>query len=93
MGAEGFPLTEGYIKPTHLLNFFQGNKTYEYMKFLKKQNYKKGSLPVCEKMYERDLLLTDICRYPLTKKHIDLFTEAIEKIQANISEFSKIPRQ
>lgn len=86
MSAEGFVLNEGYIKPMHLLELFKGKRLYKYMPRLNPQNYKKNVCPTVERMYEKELLLTNICRYPLTKNHIDLFIQAVTKIKNNIKE-------
>lgn len=87
MRAEGFTLNEGYIKPMHLLKMFQGKRLYNYMPWLKPENYKKKLCPTAERMYERELLLTNICRYPLDKKYIDLFVQAVLKIRRNVKKF------
>ncbi len=87
MKKEGFNLNSGYLKPLHLLSLFQKKKIYKnsgYPFTLNKDlNYSKGICPVAEKFYEKELILTDICRYPLSKLHVNLFIKAIEKIISN----------
>lgn len=83
MRAEGFAVNEGYVKPMHLLTLFQGKQLYERMPWLNPQDYRKNMCPTVERMYESKLLLTNICRYPLTKKYIDLFVRAVGKIKDN----------
>jgi len=88
MKAEGFSLSEGYTKPTYLLNFFQDESTYKYWPRLRKELYKKGCCPIAERMYEKELLFAAICRDPLTKRQIDLFVESLNKI-ARLKEYLK----
>ena len=52
--------------------------------------YSKGGCPVCEKMYEKELMLTGICRHPHTKKDIDDAIAAFGKIFDNLEELKKI---
>ncbi|MBI3282953.1 DegT/DnrJ/EryC1/StrS family aminotransferase, partial [Candidatus Curtissbacteria bacterium] len=86
MRAEGFALNEGYMKPMHLLGMFKGKRLYKYMPWLNPQNYRKNMCPTVERMYEEKLLLTNICRHPLTKSDIDLFARAALKVKNNIGQ-------
>lgn len=94
MEKEGFKLNQGYLKPLYLIPLFQKKQTYKNSGYPftlnNNQNYSKGICPVAEKFYEKELLLTDICRYPLERKHIDLFVEAIKKIFSNREELKRL---
>lgn len=88
--AEGVPVSAGYVKPLYLIPMYQRLKVYNqtnypfYNNYNQSQvDYSKGSCPVVERMYEKELLTTNICRYPLTTGHIDLFIKAIKKIYQN----------
>ncbi len=84
MKAEGFPLCEGYTKPLYLMPLYQKRRIYAGSKFpfdKSRASYKKGICPVAERLYEKELLLTTICHRGRTKKDIDLFIRAIEKIE------------
>jgi len=96
MQAEGFALSQGYQKPIYLFPAYQKKQIYpgSQFPFVSKEyphkiNYGKGICPVAEKMYEKELLITEICRPPQTKKDIDMFVKAIEKIEQNIDELKK----
>jgi len=95
MKKEGMPIGGGYVNPLYLIPMYQRLKIYNNSNFpfnLGNYSYPRGLCPVCERMYEKELLTTNICRYPLTKEHIDLFVKAIKKIQANkdkLIEYSK----
>lgn len=93
MSAEGFALNEGYQEPIYLFPAYQKKEIYpnSHFPFISKEyphkiDYSKGICPVAEKMYEKELLCTNICQPPKTKKTIDLFVKAIEKIEENIEE-------
>jgi len=93
MRAEGFPLNEGYLKPLYLMPLYQKKEIYPGSKFpfASKDyetvvSYEKGICPIAEKMFEQELILTTICNSQRTKRDIDLFIKAIEKIEDNIEE-------
>lgn len=91
MAAEGFSISEGYQKPLYLLPVYQKKQMYEHSQFpfVSKEypqhmSYAKGICPVAERMYERELLVTNLCQPPKTKRHIDSFVAALRKIEQHI---------
>lgn len=95
MGAEGFPMSKGYLVPLHLLPLFQQQKAFNDTHFPFKNSYyggkpdyRKGICPVVERMYEKEFTLIDVCQYPHTKKHIDLFVRALKKVLAHTDELA-----
>jgi perosamine synthetase len=95
MEAEGFSLGEGYIKPLYLMPLFQNKRAYpgshcpfDCPRYKGKVSYDRGICPVAEELYEKTLLTTNICRYPVKKSHIDLFLSAIDKVAYNGPELS-----
>ncbi len=89
MKAEGFALNSGYVKPIYLLNFFHDASTFTFWPQLRPELYEKGRCPVTEELFEKKLLFTTICRYPLTETHIDLFVEAVKKVAEHVSELKQ----
>ena len=94
--AEGFPVTIGYLRPIYLEPMYRQLKAYGKKGFpfkgphiSKKIEYKKGIAPVCERMHFKELLFTNICRYPLNETDIDGFVQAVEKIIKNVHEIKK----
>lgn len=90
MAAEGFPIVEGYVKPVHLMQLYQRKKIFPRSHFPfrydgvdTKISYKKGICPTAERLYKYELLTVDICYYPRTSRDIDLFIQALEKIEKN----------
>jgi dTDP-4-amino-4,6-dideoxygalactose transaminase len=95
MASEGFPLNQGYLKPLYLMPLYQKKEIYPNSKFpfISKEyktsvNYKKGICPIAERLYEKELLLANICNSQRIKKDIDLFIKAITKIESQIKELA-----
>jgi len=93
MRAEGFPMSRGYQKPLHLYKLFQEQKAFNntHVPFKSEgydghPDYSKGICPVAERLYEKELTMTQICQHPRTKKHIDLFVRALKKVLAHKNE-------
>jgi dTDP-4-amino-4,6-dideoxygalactose transaminase len=91
--AEGISVGAGYVKPIYLEPMFQtqiayGNQHCPFSCPLYKGqvDYRKGLCPETEKMHFDELLTTDICKYPNTKKEADEFSIAVEKIVSNLDE-------
>ncbi len=91
MLAEGFIVNQGYQKPLYLLPIYQNKEIYPNSKFpfVSKdypQNvvYDKGICPVAERMYEHEYVGVTICQPPKTKKTVDLFVQALKKIEENV---------
>lgn len=87
INAEGIPFGSGYVRPIYLDPMYQKNKAYGYngcpfkCAFYKgKPVYKKGICPIAERMHERELMVTGICRYPHEKKDIDDAVKAFRKV-------------
>jgi len=100
MASEGFELVNGCEDPVHLMPIYQKQEMYPNSKFpfvskdySHKISYKKGICPVTEKMSDEELLETTICQPPQTKKDIDLFIKAIEKVEENIAELKKYEKR
>ncbi|MDE2001765.1 MAG: DegT/DnrJ/EryC1/StrS family aminotransferase [Patescibacteria group bacterium] len=96
MSAEGFPMGAGYVKPLHLLRLFQEKKAFNQTHFpfegshyAGSVNYAKGICPVSERMYKKELFNVTVCQYPRTKKNIDLFMKALEKVLAHKDELAR----
>jgi len=94
--AENIPITAGYNRPLYLEPLFQkkivyGTQGCPFSCAFYKGNvkYDKGICPVAERMYERELIITGICRYPLTKHDIDDLINAFEKVLENIGELKE----
>jgi len=86
MTAEGFPMSKGYVKPIYLLPVFRNKKAFNnthfpfvYENYKCSQEYSEGLCPTVEKI-QTECTLTDVCQFPYTNKHIDLFVTAVYKV-------------
>lgn len=90
MKAEGVSILEGYMNPLYLEPIYQNFKAYGNGKFPFDYDnevavdYSKGICPVAEKMWEKELLITDICKYPNTNETIDEYIHAIKKVTTGL---------
>ena len=91
--AEGIPFGGGYVKPIYLEPLYQ--KRIAYGKdgcpftcglYKGEVNYKKGICPVSERLYEKELFLTSVCKYPHTEDDMDDVVKAFEKVFDNLKE-------
>ncbi|PIT92443.1 MAG: hypothetical protein COU08_02510 [Candidatus Harrisonbacteria bacterium CG10_big_fil_rev_8_21_14_0_10_42_17] len=88
LAAEGFPVQIGYQKPIYLMPLFQEKRMYEHSRFpfiskefRQKYDYRKGTCPVTERIYEHEIMVTKLCKPPHNKKSIDDFIAAVKKIE------------
>lgn len=89
--AEGIPFGAGYVKPLYLAPLYQRGMAYGEKGcpftcsfYNGKVDYAKGICPVVERMYEKELMLTAVCRHPHTEEDMDDVIRAFEKIFNNI---------
>jgi len=64
----GMYFGKGYVKPLYLLPIYQ------------QFGYKKGLCKVTERMYEKELIVTDILKHPLTLRDVDKIVDIIKEI-------------
>ena len=84
--AEGFPLSNGYVKPLYLLPAFQkriaiGENGWPFN--LTERIYKKGLCPVTESMFESELITFETCNHKFNKNLAKKLVEAIRKVHSN----------
>ena len=89
LAAEGMPVAEGYMRPLYLLPLYQQRRAYTRGcpftcgHYDGQVSYAPGICPVAEDMYERRLLITDMCKYPNTMADVDEFALAVGKVLDN----------
>ncbi len=89
LNAEGVPLFEAYVKPLYLLPTFQqkiafGPKGYPFH-LSPSVSYGKGLCPVCESLYEKELIGFEPCAYTVTPEDAEKIIEAFRKIYKNMN--------
>lgn len=88
--AEDIPFGAGYVRPLYLNPIYHENKPFIYNYYGKEINYDKGLCPVTERLYERELMLTAVCRPPATREDMDDIVRAIHKILENREELKAL---
>lgn len=91
INAEGIPFGAGYVKPIYLEPLYQRKICYgkhgcpfSCSYYSGKVHYNKGLCPVAERLYEKELMITNLCRFPLKKEDMEDIIRAFEKIFDNI---------
>ncbi len=88
MNAEGVPVFEAYVKPMYLLPVFQqkiafGSKGYPFS-LSPSISYNQGLCPVCECLYEKELIGFEPCAYTVTQEDAEKIVLAFKKIFKNV---------
>jgi perosamine synthetase len=91
--AEGIPVTTGYVKPIYLQPLYQqrlgrGRRGCPWTcgHWSGTVSYERGICPVTERLWERELMLLDVCRAPLTERDVDDVANAFEKVLGSLDE-------
>jgi len=97
MGAEGISVSSGYVKPLYLEPMYQSRIVYgghgcpfSCSLYQGTVSYNPGLCPTAEKLYFKELITTDICKYPNGEREVNEFLEAVKKIADNVSELRKL---
>lgn len=85
--AEGIPCSAGYVQPLYLSPLYQEKRAFAFKHYKGNVKYTKGICPVAELLYEKELVITMICRPPATIDDMKDFVSAIHKIIDNKNEF------
>ena len=87
--AEGIPCSAGYVEPLYLNPLYLQRRAFAFKHYKGNAKYEKGLCPVAELLYEKELLITMMCRPPATiEDMVDIMT-AIQKIIENKNELIK----
>ena len=90
VGAEGFQLAAGYVKPLYLEPLYQkricfgaGGAPFSFNSSINDDTYRAGICPVVERLQNEDLMWTSMIYPPLTPDFLDSFVLAIQKVFDN----------
>ncbi|MCD4832084.1 MAG: DegT/DnrJ/EryC1/StrS family aminotransferase [Anaerohalosphaeraceae bacterium] len=93
---EGVKISCGYVKPLYLLPLFQrkiayGNKGFPFaeLEFSDNISYNKGLCPVAERMYEKELFISELMHSFMSKSDMDDVVKAFMKVWENRTEIKK----
>lgn len=78
--AEGIPFAAGYVRPLYLGPLYHTARPAAFRLYRGQARYERGLCPVTERLYERDLITTQVARPPATGSDMDDVVAAIEKV-------------
>lgn len=84
--AEGIPCHAGYVRPLYLNPIYHESKPFIYNYFGKEISYDKGICPVTERLHERELITTVVCRPPANRADMNDVVVAVKKVIENKDE-------
>jgi len=72
-----------YCKPIYRLPIYSS-------RLQGKADYSPGKYPVVDELWKRSMVVTPICRPPLTKNHMEEFLTAIYKVAENVDDLINV---
>jgi dTDP-4-amino-4,6-dideoxygalactose transaminase len=93
LNAEGIPMVKGYTAPLYFAPLYQqriafGNRgfPFNYNRNAEEVSYRRGICPVAERMWERELMVTNVCRAGVTQQDLLDVVLAFEKVLGHADE-------
>jgi len=86
LNAEGIPCGAGYALPLYLQPLYQERRAFAFKHYKGNTSYEKGICPVAESLYEKEVIVTNVCRFPANIDDIEDVVNAIHKIIENKQE-------
>jgi len=86
--AEGIPCSPGYVKPLYLNPLYLEKRAFAYRHYTGNVKYEKGICPVAELLYEKEVIIIQVCRPPATIEDMEDIVHAIHKIIENKKELN-----
>ncbi|MHB8540301.1 MAG: DegT/DnrJ/EryC1/StrS family aminotransferase [Candidatus Acidiferrales bacterium] len=80
LNAEGIPFSAGYVRPLYLSPLYQDRRHFAFMHYAGDASYGKGLCPTAERLFEKELMLTGVVRFPATYHDMDDIADAIQKV-------------
>jgi dTDP-4-amino-4,6-dideoxygalactose transaminase len=93
LNAEGIPMFPGYTEPLYYAPLYQkriafGSKgfPFTYEGYKGNVSYERGICPVAERMWEKELMVTNVCRAGVTQHDLMDVVLAFEKVAGSAAE-------
>jgi perosamine synthetase len=80
MNAEGIPFSAGYVRPLYLAPLYQNRRHFAFENYRGSASYERGACPTAERLYEREVMLTGVVRFPATTADMDDIANAMHKV-------------
>lgn len=95
--AERVNIAEGYLRPIYMEPMYQKRSAYGTNGFPFRQgawespvSYREGVCPTAERLWKREVLTTNVCRYPNTEREVDEFVRAVDKVRRNMDDLRRM---
>lgn len=88
--AEGIPVAAGYVKPLYHLPLYRQKIAYGTRGWPFPKDYTIEDCPTAERLYNEELLMTPVCRYPHTNDDIEDVVAAFEKIWPHLENLKNL---
>jgi dTDP-4-amino-4,6-dideoxygalactose transaminase len=93
LNSEGIPMIKGYTEPLYYTPLYQQRIAFgrhgfpfSYEGYKGTVSYDRGICPVAERMWEKELMVTDVCRAGVAQQDLMDVVLAFEKVAGNASE-------
>ena len=93
LNAEGIPMVKGYTEPLYYAPLYQQRVAFgrhgfpfSYEGYKGSVSYDRGICPVAERMWEKELMVTNVCRVGVTQQDLMDVVLAFEKVAGNASD-------
>ncbi len=88
LAAEGVAFGAGYVRPIYLDRAYRQRRIYANSPepFTNAPRYRRGDCPVAERLHFKELVTTNLCRYPLTPRDMDDVARAVRKVLSAAAE-------
>ena len=90
LNAEGIPMIKGYTEPLYYAPLYEQRIAFgshgfpfSYEGYKGNVSYDRGICPVAERMWEKELMVTDVCRAGVTQQDLMDVVLAFEKVASN----------
>jgi len=90
LNAEGIPMIKGYTEPLYYAPLYQQRIAFgshgfpfSYEGYKGNVSYDRGICPVAERMWEKELMVTNVCRAGVTQQDLMDVVLAFEKVASN----------
>jgi dTDP-4-amino-4,6-dideoxygalactose transaminase len=81
--AEGIPFGAGYVPPLYTSPLYQERKAFAFRHYRGTARYEAGMCPVTERLYAREMCLTQVVRPPATLEDVKDIAHAFHKVIEN----------